>query len=64
MKGEIISLIMLNISNVFLYRNVLSSVKSNLDLQGGISILDVGCGPGVWSMVSHQHLLSVIFQDT
>ncbi|RCH92658.1 hypothetical protein CU097_012808 [Rhizopus azygosporus] len=30
--------------------NVLSSVKSNLDLQGGISILDVGCGPGVWSM--------------
>lgn len=35
-----------------LLRNVLPSVTKALDFQKGITILDVGCGSGVWVMVS------------
>jgi ribosomal protein L11 methylase PrmA len=56
MEGNIacICISMTKISNAFLFspRNVLSSVKEVLDFEKGVTILDVGCGSGVWVMVS------------
>ncbi|CAO3657906.1 unnamed protein product [Rhizopus microsporus] len=32
--------------------NVMPSVTETLDLEGGITILDVGCSSGAWNMAS------------
>lgn len=35
--------------------NILSSVRNILDFNKGVSILDIGCGSGVWMMVSIKY---------
>ncbi|CEG66993.1 hypothetical protein RMATCC62417_03479 [Rhizopus microsporus] len=37
--------------------NVLPSIIQNLDFEKGVTILDVGCGSGVWMMVRLKLML-------
>ncbi|KAG1169456.1 hypothetical protein G6F70_008336 [Rhizopus microsporus] len=41
--------------------NVMPSVTETLDLEGGITILDVGCSSGAWNMASVQEYPNCIY---
>lgn len=37
------------------YRNVLNRVRKALDFEKGVSVLDIGCGSGIWIKVSANY---------